>query len=309
MKNLSFLDKELLCQQTFDQHGPYWHIATPGASTEILFTNKEEYCFGMNLMAESAVLCGLKTYSFSLMSNHLHNLSSVRYQQPCLDFLEHFASRFKRFASNRGRSVDLQDFVCEPVPVLSLQSLRNNLVYIDRNGYVVNSAYSPYSYPWGSAFLYFGYSPLLFPSTPFRSLTIREKRLLLHSKDISLPDGLLVRNGFIAPESYVDWQTGRTFFRDAHQYFNLLSKNREAYAEFAALYGDTVVLTDEEMFSAASSIAAETFHEAKITKLSEEQKKSVARKLHFEFHAGNAQIFRILKLDKSWLQQVFPEAK
>lgn len=35
-------------------------------------------------------------------------------------------------------------------------------------------------------------------------------------------------------------------FRDAHQYFNLLSKNYEAYSEEARRLGDIVVLTDEE---------------------------------------------------------------
>lgn len=309
MKNFSFADKELLCQQTFDQNGPYWHIATPGSSTEILFTNDEEYCFGMTLLAESAFVCGLKMYSCSLMSNHLHNLASARGKQQCIDFLDHYASRLKRFASNRGRTLDLNDFVCDPVPVTTLPSLRNNIVYIDRNAYVIYSAHTPYSYPWGSAFLYFGFNPALFPSTPFSSLSVKDKRNLLHSKGINLPDGFAVRNGFITPESFVDWRTGRSFFRDAHQYFNLLTKNREAYAEFAAIYGDRIVLTDEEMFSAAYAIAYGDFRAARLSDLSEAQKTAIARKMHFDYHAGNAQIHRILKLDKNLLQELFPEAR
>lgn len=140
-------------------------------------------------------------------------------------------------------------------------------------------------------------------------MTIREKREVLHSNNLLLPASLTVRNGFIAPESYVDWRTGRMFFRDAHQYFNLLSKNREAYAEFAARYGDRIVLTDEEMFSAAFSIASTDYHVGRLTDMSEEQKKVVARKMHFDYNAGNAQINRILKLDRALLQEMFPEAK
>ena len=309
MKDFTFSDKEMLCQRAFDQHGPYWHIATPGISTELLFTNNEEYCFGMSLMAESITVTGLNTFSFSVMSNHLHNLSEARHKQRCIDFLDHYATRLRRYAAKRGRALDLKDFVCDPVLVQTLQSLRNNIAYIDRNGYVVYSAHTPYSYPWGTGYLYFGFSPELIPSTPFSSLTIREKREVLHSNNLLLPASLTVRNGFIAPESYVDWRTGRMFFRDAHQYFNLLSKNREAYAEFAARYGDRIVLTDEEMFSAAFSIASTDYHVGRLTDMSEEQKKVVARKMHFDYNAGTAQINRILKLDRALLQEMFPEAK
>ena len=107
----------------------------------------------------------------------------------------------------------------------------------------------------------------------------------------------------------MDWRTGRSFFRDAHQYFNLLTKNREAYAEFAAIYGDRIVLTDEEMFSAAYAIAYGDFRAARLSDLSEAQKTAIARKMHFDYHAGNAQIHRILKLDKNLLQELFPEAR
>lgn len=309
MKDFKFVDKELLCMQTFDQNGPYWHIATPGISTEILFTNKDEYKFGMSLVAESACIAGIRVFSFSVMSNHFHVLCEAKRKEQCTKFLEHLATRLKRFAALKGRVLDLKDFVCEPVPVLTLKALRNNIAYIDRNGYVVNPEQTPYSYPWGTGFLYFGYDPALIPSVPFSSLTIREKKAILHTKALSLPDSLTVRNGHIAPESFVDWRTGRAFFRDAHQYFNLLSKNREAYAEFAALFGDSVVLTDEEMFSAAFSVATNDYSISRLSELSQEQKKALARKMHFDYRAGNAQIARILKLDKTLLQEMFPEAK
>ena len=183
------------------------------------------------------------------------------------------------------------------------------MVYVDRNPYVVNSAQTPYSYPWGSGFLYFGYSPKLIPSTPYSSLTLREKRNLTHARDITLPDFFSVRNNFVAPESFVDWETGRSFFRDAHQYFNLLTKNREAYAEFAALYGDSVVLTDEEMYSAAIALASKNYQVQKFGDLTDRQRIDIAKKMHFDYNAGNAQINRILKLDKALLRELFPEAR
>ena len=309
MKNLSFSDKEFLCQQIFDSHGPYWHIATPGATSEILFTNPDDFCFGVTLMAESLHYSGVKTYSFTLMSNHLHNIAEAPDKQRCMDFLEHYCARLRRYSSEIGRNLDLVGFVCNPIPIETLQSLRNNIVYVDRNQYVINASQTPYSNPWGSGFLYFGCDPSIVVSTPFCSLSVRAKRSLTRSRNPEYPVSYTVRNGFIAPESFVDWKTGRSFFRDAHQYFNLLTKNREAYAEFAAIYGDRVVLTDEEMYSAAAMVASKDYHAEKLGVLTDQQKKEIARKMHYDYHAGNAQIYRILKLDKQWLREVFPEVR
>lgn len=309
MKTISFSEKEFLCQQAFDSHGPYWHIATPGAATEILFTNTADYCFGMNLVAESQYLCSVKSYSFSLMSNHLHNIVEAVRIQNCLDFLEHYSKRFLRYAKRTGRILNLDGFVCDPIPIDNLQSLRNNMVYVDRNAYVVNSALTPYSHPWGSGFLYFGYNPTLLATVPFSSLPLEEKRRMMHTRTCHFPDNYGVRNGIIAPETFVEWKIGRSFFRDAHQFFNLLTKNRESYAEFGAVYGDRIVLTDEEMYSATVALAQKSFQKANLKELLPEQKMELARKIHFDYKANNAQIFRILKLDKPLLNELFPTAQ
>ena len=263
----------------------------------------------MTLVAESLYFCGIKSYSFSLMSNHLHNVCEAETRQRCVDFLDHYGTRLKRYATGKGRYLNLDGFVCEPVSIDNLASLRNNMVYVDRNPYVINTAQTPYSYPWGSGFLYFGYSPKLIPSTPYSSLTLREKRNLTHARDITLPDSFSVRNNFVAPESFVDWNTGRSFFRDAHQYFNLLTKNRESYAEFAAIYGDSVVLTDEEMYYAAIALASKIYQAQKLGDLTDRQRIEIAKKMHFDYRAGNAQINRILKVDKTLLSELFPEAR
>ena len=261
----------------------------------------------MSLMAESLFVCGLCSYAFTLMSNHLHNIAQTEDKQRCIDFLDHYGTRLRRFVRKAGRDLSLSDFVSDPIPILTLQSLRNNMVYVDRNGYVIYSHHTPLSYPWGTGFLYFGYSPALIPSKPLKDVPILEKRVLMHSRDIRLPETVTIRNGFVAPESFVDWRIGRQFFRDAHQYFNLLTKNREAYAEFAALYKDRSILTDEEMYSAAYSIARDEYHVNKLTDLTGAQKEELARKMHFDYNAGNAQIYRILKMDKAVLQEMFPE--
>ncbi|MBR0290772.1 MAG: hypothetical protein IJQ79_01410, partial [Bacteroidales bacterium] len=74
MKSNSFIDKEAQCRFIFDQNGPYWHIATPGNLTEVLFTSPDEYRFGVSLAAICAMESGMKVYAFEIMSNHLHEI-------------------------------------------------------------------------------------------------------------------------------------------------------------------------------------------------------------------------------------------
>ena len=118
---------------------------------------------------------------------------------------------------------------------------------------------------------------------------------MMHTRTCHFPDYYSVRNGIIAPESFVEWKIGRSFFRDAHQFF--------------ALYGDRIVLTDEEMYSATVALAQKSFQKASLKELLPEQKVELARKIHFDYKANNAQIFRILKLDKPLLNELFPTAQ
>ena len=307
--NSSFIDKESQCQFLFNQNGPFWHIATPGNLTEILFTNSDDFRFGMSLLAESSVKCGVTTYAYQLMNNHLHDIASSLSKQNCLDLLEYTSGRLKRYATTKGRKLNLSSFVCDPLEITTLSGLRNGIVYTHRNGYLVDSRYTPFSYPWGSGILYFGEDFEKFESPKFCNLTTREQRRIMNSRVQILPENFTVRNGCISPESFCDWKTGRSFFRDAHQYFNMLTKNYEAYAEFAALLGDSISLTDEEMYSAACALAKKHFNASSLGQLSDGAKIEVARKLHFDHHAGKNQLRRILKIDPATIEAMFPSVK
>lgn len=309
MKKLSFIDKESYCRYLFDQNGPYWHIATPGNLTEILFSTPEEYCFGVTLAALCALESGIKVYAFEIMSNHLHEIAGASSPEKCVYNLERYSQKLKRWAASRGKTLDLpSSFVCEPLPIDSLQSLRNNIVYTHRNKYVADSSQTPFSYPYGSGLLYFGPGINSLKSEKYNDMPYNEKRKITNSRMLLLPDSYTVRNGCISPESFCDWRTGMAFFRDAHQYFNLLTKNFEAYAEFSQLLGDSDFLTDEEMYSLAYSLAKKLFNVSNLSLLSQAGKTELARRMHFDFNASNGQLRRILKMDPYVLEAMFPTA-
>ena len=304
------MDIESNCRFLFDQNGPFWHIATPGNLTEILFAKPEEYCFGVSLAALCALESGIKVYAFQVMSNHLHEIVGAPSPQPCIDNLRLYSRKLKRWAFSRGRQLYLPDsFISEPIPIENLQMLRSSIVYSHRNKYVVDSSVTPYSSPWGSGILYFGPDVEDLRSVKYNDLPYREKRLITSSRNLILPDYYTVRDGCISPESFCDWRTGRAFFRDAHQYFNMLTKNYEAYAEFSSLLGDRVCITDDEMYASACAIARQKYNVNIPSQLAEFAKEDLARTLHFSYHAGNNQWRRILKMDPGKLDAMFPTAR
>ena len=103
MKSNSFIDKEAQCRFIFDQNGPYWHIATPGNLTEVLFTSPDEYRFGVSLAAICAMESGMKVYAFEIMSNHLHEIAGAPSPDICIHNLQLYSRRLKRWAAKRGR--------------------------------------------------------------------------------------------------------------------------------------------------------------------------------------------------------------
>lgn len=262
----------------------------------------------MTLMAESALSCNLRVYNFELMSNHLHLIVSADKQQ-CMDFLAYYRKRLIRYAHENERTLNLSSFVCEPLKIDTLDSLRNNISYVSRNGFVVNSAYTPYSYPWGAGHLYFLPDSYPLGAVLYNSLSRDRKRLLTHSRTLLLPDSYTVRDGYITPESFVDYHTGMSFFRDAHHYFYSITKKFESYAEFSSRFSDMVTLTDEEMYAAAASLSRNRYNMDKPLTLNNSDKIQLAKTLHFEYNASNSQIQRILKLGKETVSGLFPEAR
>ena len=302
----SYFVKEQRCEGAFCKKGPYWHLCTPGALTEILFTDRLDYSYGMTLMGMCAdTFSQIEIMTYTLMSNHIHVIYSgdSKWADP---FLDVFRAKMQRYISNRGRTVDLRFFRGDPIPISNLHSLRNEIVYTNRNGYVSNPSVTPYSYPWGAGQLFFLPSLQNLPSRCFNELSVHEKRKLCHSKKITYSNRLRVRDGMIVPESICDISFGESLFRDAHHYFSLLTKNHEANSQIAKRLSDYIFMTDEEMYSVACMLCSKEYHVSRPLLLSPEGKITVAKRMHYDYHASSGQIRRILKLSEALVRELFP---
>ena len=297
----SFAEKERGCETAFQTHSPYWHLCTPGNLSGVIFRDEADFIFGMNLMAWCASRHeNVSVLTFALMSNHIHLVCSCS-ESELLCFFSDFKRRLHRYLSDKNS--DLHGFNPGIISIENLRSLRNAIVYVNRNGYVINPEHTPFSYPWSAGRTFFNHRQ---KGAAISGLSVAERRRLFKCRDCDVPNEYELLGGHISPHSFCDILTAESFFRDAHQYLSLLTKNVEAMEEMAALMKDSVYLTDDEIFTAVINFSREAFKISSIRQLNGNQKRELARKMHFSYHSSNEQIRRILGLDRYEVDSLFP---
>lgn len=304
-----FRDLEQDCEYRFMAGAPFWHLYTDGNNADIIFRTVEDFKTGMNMMAICTLRCPeVKVFTFELMNNHLHIILSGE-KLKCVELFDMLRIRLQRYFIRRGNAVNLRCLECNMLQITSLQSLRNEIAYVNRNGFIVRPDCTPFSYPWGAGAAFFNPFLEMLPSIDYDSLTVRQKRNICHSNNIDLPaNKAKVFNGIIIPSSYCHIDEGESFFRSAHQYFHHLSRKYEAYSEIAQILHESVFISDEEMYSVVCSLCVRMYSVKNPSQLGSKERIEMARKMHQEYNASNRQIRNILKLDKNIIDTMFPHS-
>jgi len=220
----SFGENERMCQEAFVKTGPWWHLYTPGKTTPIILSCREDYLFAMNLMARCVFeAVGITVIAFEVMSNHIHIVLSGR-KELITEFFALYRRRLARYLSTKSQapmSIPSEFKMCLK-PLADLNAIRNVIVYVNRNGYLTDSDSTPFSYKWGTGRYYFNDFPIL---QRIEDLTKNELRAFLKSSTNDLPGSFSLIDGHIAPSSFCDVKSGMSMFRDAHHYFNMISRS------------------------------------------------------------------------------------
>ena len=300
---------EEVCESDFRRQGPYWHLYTPGERTEIIFTCDEEFIFGMNLVALClALFPGLRILSFTLMNNHFHFILAGS-REDAEAFFVMYRRRLKRYLTGRGRYADLSALKADMFEIPDLRALRSEIVYVNRNGYIVQPDHTPYSYPWSAGVFYF--NPMLermVIGEPLAGLSYRDSRQLFRGRTFPLPDSYRIIDGMILPSSYCCIREGEGYFRNAHQYFYSLSKDQESKSAISRRLNDSAFLTDEELFGVARGLCAKAYDGLAPAMLPLPAKKEMAIKMHYDYKATVNQVRRIFRMDPVVLKEMFPRA-
>ena len=304
----TFLQKERLCELAFMENGPFWHVCTDGTRMSDIFCTDDDFRQGMMALAVCILLFGkVRLVTFELMNNHVH-LIMCGSEEDCVQFFLMFKGKLKRMFRGRERTVDWDMFEAQFIQIKDLKALRNEILYVHRNAYVVNSNYTPFSYPWGGGWAYFSPVIRLLPVLSVQDLGARKVREMTHCREVSqLLDLQFVEDVPYIP-SFCHVDLGQQMFQDARSYFYSLTRNVEEFSLIASRLKESVFLTGEEMYRVASNCAEEIFS-CKLSMLGPDQKIQLARKLHKEYNASNDSLRRVLKLDISILNELFPSPR
>lgn len=311
VKEHSYFEKKDRCERVFEwtiqRYGGVWHLCTPGEKQPIIFKNPEDYGFAMTLVAMCAYDCpNVQVITFELMSNHVHFILCGS-ESDVMAFFTLFRKRLLRYLTTRYGPTDLSNFVCEkPIPIETVESLRNQICYTNRNNYVVDPDQTPFSYPYGANSYYFMPGAKRLNGKRFGGLTLRGKRSLIHARETDYPAEYVITDGYFSPMNYCRLDLGEAVFLDARHYFNKLAKDIESYREIAAIAGDSIYYTDDELFEVVKRICNDNYAGQRPKLLAKNEKIELARKLHYDYNADNAKISRLLKLPKTVVDQLFP---
>ena len=304
---LTFAEKERECERIFEKSGPFWHLYTDGRVMEDFLCTEEDFKTAMTALAVAAVLFKkVRIITFELMSNHIHMILNGE-AEDCLELFERFKARLRRILKTNGRIINWGAFKADILPIETLNALRNEIIYANRNAFVANPQFTPFNYPWGGGCAFFQPYFNRLPAISLRELGFNKARELTHFREIRLIEDLKFFGDIVFIPSFCRTDIGESMFRDARSYFNSLTRNAEAFSQIAQRLKDSVFLTDEEMYAAATMYAEKTYGNRQLSLLNPEQKIQISKELHFKYNASNQQIRRLLKLDIGILNELFPQ--
>ena len=303
MKRISYIESERMCEAAFLSGGRWWHLYTPGNLTSLVFANDDDYRFAMNLMVRCLTeFPTLAVIAFEIMSNHIHIVLSGD-EHIINEFFATYRKRLKRYLSTKAQGRLSNQFQMSLKPINDLKALRETIVYVNRNGYVVDPSHTPFSYPWGTGRYYFNDVQFAKKLSDVSDIGIRR---MFRSRNPHLPGDYRVIDGYVSPLEYCAVKLGMAMFRNAHQYFYMISKNIEAYEKLAAELDDGEYLTDSELFTQVVKILKADYAANSLRDLTTAQKQDLARKLRSDYRSSNGQIRRILGLSQYEIDSMFP---
>lgn len=297
----SFYEKENECSLVFESLGRCFHLWTP-ENFEIIFRCDGEFRIGMGIIGVAAKLFPeIRIITFELMTNHIHITLCGTNQQVVMVFFDAIKRMLVKHSRAADRQISWDGFTARTREIVTLDDLRNVIIYDNRNGFVVSPDHTPFTYPWGANRYFFNPDAKRLALTSSKAMSVRELRKISLSHISDTITGLLSFDGCVLPLSFCDVSAGERIFRNSSHYFNRLGKSIESNAAIAREIGETIFYNDDELYSVTSRIAKEKYNAVSPSTASPEAKIEMAGILRFQYNASVKQISRILKMQQELL--------
>lgn len=300
--------KEWNCEQFFLERGPFFHIYSQPLGSDLFYQDDEDRIVTMNRIALEGIQLPIRIWAFTLMSNHFHFIIEGE-KGPALLFFQKLKDALSRYYGRKGRHLLMRSVISDTTPITSLKQLRDEVVYVLRNPYVVRNDVNPLNYRWSSGFLYFNDYLSFFSRTPMKELSARMKREITKSRDYHLPDHYFLLGEYISPASYIDPTWVERLFTGARQFTLWLFKNVEAQVEVSRRYGEEPNFSDEELLRTMLQLCRRRFGVPGPRDLTLQQKKELAILLKNTYCASNGQLQRLTTLNIQEISALFPLAQ
>ena len=212
----------------------FFHFCANGAETKNFIISESDRYANFNLIGVCAANSPVVVLSFSLEESHPHGLLWGTLSE-CQSFVSRYEDQYQRYATRTHPEGMPFVFKCELYPIDDEKYLKNVATYTIIQPTKDGKPIMYYDYLWGTGSMYFRdkrHIPIwqidnngtIQEPIPFRSLTERDKRELLHSRVLTIPDDWLVCNGFILPSNYVDVERFENIYK-THNVFRVFTSS------------------------------------------------------------------------------------
>lgn len=295
------------CERLFLDGGPFYHLHTKPLETDLLFRTPEEMNLALNMLALATCESTCSLLAFAIMNNHLHFVLEGK-EEDCLKFYFIFQNRLaKCYRLERRMGLVL---AAEPslVPIGNLKQLRDEIVYVIRNPFVVSNQVHVFAYPWSSGHLYF--NPMLDftlrAAKEAKDLTVRERRAFKRERDASIDSRIRVLDGVALPASFTDFPRAMSFYENARQFVHWTLKNIESQVDIAARMGEDAHLDDMELWNMAVKLCRDVYKTQLPKDLGDLDRTRLLATLKYQYHASNSQLARCLRISPDLINAIFP---
>lgn len=287
----------------------YAHIYSDGTNVSTLFQSREDFVFGMNLIAVTAFQFSVVILTVQVMDTHFHLIAKGT-PRNCDRFARSIAVKLESFLSRTGKRFAVKGHIrVSNDPIATENELKTKFMYVYRNAISAGYPFAPWQYAWGPGDIYFvDHNSLMARGRRIGEYPVLTRRAMFHT-GIKLPEEWRCdEDGMLIPHCYIDWKTVENLFKSPRAFLAFLSQKKDVEAAIDRECSASSVqrVSETELRREAKSICSALWGLPTVSKASVEQRMAIAQKLWDERRTYSLSVLsRVTMLDKAVLESVF----